>query len=152
VGPEPQGCTSCSLAAGEPVRHLGILLSATDQEAASQQMFAKRLVAVRLRVRAWSKFDLSYLGRAHVEQQVLATSLYFHASFLLPSDALLADKVSCLDRFVAAVGTSCQRIGPMAMAQACWLLAGFLSVEAAQAAGTSAPAPARAACQQVPHH
>ncbi len=73
-------------------------------------MFAKRLVAVRLRVRAWSKFDLSYLGRAHVEQQVLATSLYFHASFLLPSDALLAEIVSSLDRFVA---TGCLQEGPV---------------------------------------
>ncbi len=45
-----------------------------------------------------------------MEQQVLATSLYFHASFLLPSDALLAEIVSCLDRFVA---TGCLQEGPV---------------------------------------
>jgi hypothetical protein len=77
-------------------------------------MFAKRLVAVRLRVRSWSTLDLSYLGRAHVEQQLLATSLYFHASFLLPSDALLSGIVSCLYRFVALPPAWAR--GPMALA------------------------------------
>ncbi len=41
---------------------------------------------------------------------VLATSLYFHASFLLPSDALLAEIVSCLYRFMA---TGCLQEGPV---------------------------------------
>jgi hypothetical protein len=54
-------------------------------------MFDKRGEAVRLRINAWSRFDLSGLGRLHVaKHQVLASSFYYHASFLMPSDALLA--------------------------------------------------------------
>jgi hypothetical protein len=34
-------------------------------------------------------------------KQVLANSLYFHASFMLPSQELLAEIVECIDRFVA---------------------------------------------------
>jgi hypothetical protein len=44
--------------------------------------------AVRFRICCWSKFGLSYLGRVHVAKQVLANSLYFHASFMLPSREL----------------------------------------------------------------
>ena len=78
VGVEPQ--TSVRFVApGEAVRHLGILISAKDQPAAVREMYSKRLAAVRLRIRAWSRFDLSYLGRLHVAKQELASSLYFHA-------------------------------------------------------------------------
>jgi hypothetical protein len=48
-----------------------------------------------------SKVDLSYLGRVHVSKQVLANSMYFHASFMLPSQELLAGPVECIDCFVA---------------------------------------------------
>jgi hypothetical protein len=51
-------------------------------------MYSKRLAAVRLRIRAWSHFDLSYLGRLHVAKQELASSLYFHASFVWPQMTL----------------------------------------------------------------
>jgi hypothetical protein len=57
------------------------LLSATAQEAATEQMFDKRGEAIRLRINAWSRFDLSGLGRLHVAKQVLASSFYYHASF-----------------------------------------------------------------------
>jgi hypothetical protein len=63
-------------------------------------MFAKRLTAVRLRIRDWCRFDLSYLGRLHVAKQVLASSLYFHASFVSPPQPLLSQLVDCIDRFV----------------------------------------------------
>ncbi len=88
----------------DTVRHLGILLSACDQTEATRKMFAGRLKAVRFRICCWSKFDLSYLGRVHdhighiVAKQVLANSLYFHASFMLPSRELLAEIVECIDR------------------------------------------------------
>ncbi len=41
------------------------------------------------------------LGRVHVAKQVLANSMYFHASFMLPLEALLAKIVDCIDWFVA---------------------------------------------------
>ena len=40
---------------GKSVRHLGILLSATAQEAATEQMFDKRGEAIRLRINVWSR-------------------------------------------------------------------------------------------------
>ena len=97
----------------DTVRHLGILLSACDQEEATRQMFAKRLTAIRLRICCWSKFDLSVLGRVHVAKQVLANSLYFHASFMLPSKALLVEIVDCIDRFVARGHWEEGPVGPM---------------------------------------
>jgi hypothetical protein len=54
------------VAPGGHVRHLGILLSATDQLSATYPMFRKRLTVVRLQVRCWARFRLSYLGRLHV--------------------------------------------------------------------------------------
>jgi hypothetical protein len=95
------------------VRHLGILLSACDQQEATRQMFVKRLAAIRLRILDWSKFDLSYLGRLHVAKQVLASSLYFHASFLLPAEALLNDIVECIDWFVARGHWDEGPVGPL---------------------------------------
>jgi hypothetical protein len=79
------------LPSGKSVRHLGILLSATAQEAATEQMFDKRGEAIRLRINAWSRFDLSGLGRLHVAKQVLASSFYYHASFR-------PDALGCLAR------------------------------------------------------
>jgi hypothetical protein len=55
----------------EHVRHLGILISAADPAAANRAMFVKRLTAVRLHVRSWARFSLSYLGRLHIAKQVL---------------------------------------------------------------------------------
>ena len=89
------------VAPAEHVRHLlGILISAGDQPAATRAMFAKRLTAVRLHVRCWARFSLSYLGRLHIAKQVLASSIYYHASFMLPPADLLAELVQCIDRFV----------------------------------------------------
>ena len=81
-------------------RHLGILLSAEDQEAATKVMFAKRRAGVYLRVTSWARFDLSYLGRLHVAKQVLASTLYYHATFVPPPPGVLQQIVECVDRFV----------------------------------------------------
>jgi hypothetical protein len=109
VGPEP--LTGMQFVQpGKSVRHLGILLSATAQEAATEQMFDKRGEAIRLRINAWSRFDLSGLGRLHVAKQVLASSFYYHATFLMPWDALLAKIVKSIDWFVAK---GCLEEGPI---------------------------------------
>ncbi len=84
------------------VRHLGVLISAAGQDAATRAMFAKRLTAVRLHIRSWARFNLSYLGRLHVAKQVLANSLCYHASFMMPPAVILEQIiVNCIDRFVA---------------------------------------------------
>ena len=83
------------------LRHLGVLLSVGDPEGARKAMFAKRQAGVQFRVRNWARFDLSYLGRLHVAKQVLASSLYYHATFVPPPDAVLGSIVGCVDRFVS---------------------------------------------------
>ena len=65
-------------------RHLGILLSPGDVAGAAKAMFAKRRAGVLLRVRAWARFNLSYLGRVHVAKQVLANTFSYHATFVAP--------------------------------------------------------------------
>jgi hypothetical protein len=83
------------------VRHLGILLSAAGQAAANLAMFEKRRVGGLLRVRAWARFDLSYLGRLQVAKQVLASSLYYHASFVPPPADKLDGIIRLIDHVVA---------------------------------------------------
>ncbi len=59
-------------------------------------------------------------------KQVLASSLSFHASFLLPTEALLSDIVDCiLDRFVAKGHWDEGPVGPLT--EACMCLAEPLS-------------------------
>ncbi len=48
---------------------------------------------MRLHVGSWARFSLSYLGRLHIAKQVLASSLYFHASFMLSREADILDQV-----------------------------------------------------------
>ena len=52
--------------------------------------------------RHWAARGLSFLGRVHVSKQVLAASLWYHASFQRPSDQLLKQLSSQLRRFVAS--------------------------------------------------
>jgi hypothetical protein len=107
LGPGSLGAHGVEAATGvafvgeqEHVRHLGLLLSAGAQAAATRRMFEQRLLAVRLRIRDWCRFGLSYLGRLHVAKQVLASSLYYHASFIRPPPDLLELLVDCVDCFV----------------------------------------------------
>ncbi len=82
------------------VRHLGILLSVGDPGGACKAMFAKRRAAIQCRVRSWARFDLGYLGRLHVAKQVLASSLFYHATFVAPPGDVLDQVVQCVDQFV----------------------------------------------------
>ena len=82
------------------LRHLGVLLSVGDPEGARMALLAKRRAWVQFRVRIWARFDLSYLGRLHVAKQVLASSLYYHATFVPPPDDVLEAIVACIDQFV----------------------------------------------------
>jgi len=81
-------------------RHLGILLSAGDVAGAAKAMFAKRRAGVLLRVRAWARFNLSYLGRVHVAKQVLANTFSYHATFVAPPWDMLQQVVEIIDLFV----------------------------------------------------
>ena len=81
-------------------RHLGMLLSVGDQAAANLAMFHRLRGGVYLRVKSWARFDLSYLGRLHVAKQVLASTLYYHATFVPPPPEVLKQIVECIDNFV----------------------------------------------------
>jgi hypothetical protein len=82
------------------IRHLGVLLSASDPAGACRAMFQKRRAGVQLRIRSWARFELSYLGRLLVAKQVLASSLYYHATFDCPPPEVLQQIVECVDSFV----------------------------------------------------
>jgi hypothetical protein len=71
------------------VRHLGILISTADPAAANRAMFVMRLTAVRLH-RSWARVSASasatWAGCTLPNRCWLAPCLYFHASFMLPSE------------------------------------------------------------------
>lgn len=68
----------------EAVRHLGIPLTSGNPAAAISALYGRKLKAVCARVRHWSRFKLSKLGRVHVAKQVLASTISYHATFLAP--------------------------------------------------------------------
>ena len=72
------------------VRHLGIPLSPMLAHVATAALYDSKLKAICARVRHWSRYDLSLLGRAHVAKQVLASTLSYHATFLPPPPDTLA--------------------------------------------------------------
>jgi len=72
----------------QTIKHLGVLLG-YDMHAASHQQFTGIYHAISAKVRDWAARGLSFLGRVHVAKQVLAASMWYHASFQRPSEALL---------------------------------------------------------------
>ena len=85
--------------ASDPVRHLGVLLSAVDPAGAAAQLFQARRKVLYARVTQWATHALSYPGRLHVAKSVLAAGLYFHASFVPPPDGLLASLCDVVDHY-----------------------------------------------------
>ncbi|KAL0038488.1 hypothetical protein WJX77_008030 [Trebouxia sp. C0004] len=72
----------------QTVKHLGVLLG-YDMSAACHQTFTSIHQAIKAKVRHWSARGMSFLGRVHVGKQVLATSLWYHATFQQPPKQLL---------------------------------------------------------------
>src|SRR5690349_17767411 len=74
----------------DPIRHLGILLSAAGaSQQLVDQLFTERLKTITWRIRHWCRYDLSILGRCEVAKQVLASCLAYHSQFVAPSEHLL---------------------------------------------------------------
>ena len=86
------------------VRHLGILICPDDPAMASARMFATIKSSIAAHVCHWSAHHLSPLGRIHVAKQVLASMVYYHATFVPPDDRTLADITQMMDRFVTDSG------------------------------------------------
>lgn len=70
----------------QSLRHLGIRLG-LDRRACDEATFKPILGKMQAESSRWSSRDLSLLGRVHVAKQVLASQLWYHATFLRPSRA-----------------------------------------------------------------
>ena len=88
-------------------------------QAASQQQFTGIYHAINAKVRHWAARGLSFLGRVHVAKQVLAASLWYHASFQRPSEQLLKQLSQQLRKFVASAQQASHSDDAMSLAQEC---------------------------------
>jgi hypothetical protein len=68
--------------AAETIRHLGVLLTKGSRAAAAATMWQKCVSSVAARVRHWSAFDLTLLGRVHVAKSVMAATVVHVASYV----------------------------------------------------------------------
>ncbi len=91
----------CFITGQQTIKHLGVLLG-YDMQGASHQQFTGIYHAISAKVRHWAARGLSFLVRVHVAKQVLAASLWYHASFQRPSEPLLKQLNQQLRRFVAS--------------------------------------------------
>lgn len=84
-----------------PVRHLGVLLG-HDAALCARTLHTMLSGRVQRKLGKWSSRQLSFLGRAYVAKQCLASSLYYHATFVpVPSD-ILAYTVRLVMSYVAS--------------------------------------------------
>ena len=100
----------------QTIKHLGVLLG-YDMQAASHQQFTGIYPAIIAKVRHWAARVLSFLGRVHVAKQVLAASLWYHASFQRPSEQLLEQLSQLLRKFVASAQQASHNDDAVALAQ-----------------------------------
>ena len=89
------------ITAQQTIKHLGVRLG-YDMQAACSQTFGAIYHAICSKIRHWSARGLSFLGRAHVAKQVLAASLWYHATFQRPPEQLLTALSVLLRKFVAS--------------------------------------------------
>ncbi len=86
--------------AAEPLRHLGVPLTA-DMAKAARACYDGRLGLLRQRAARWRQHTLSMVGRAHVAKQVLGNTLAFHLSFVPPTPPQLVAALRAVDGYVA---------------------------------------------------
>ncbi|KAL3141653.1 hypothetical protein ABBQ32_004882 [Trebouxia sp. C0010 RCD-2024] len=98
--------------------HVDVRLAAND---ALTQKFLQWLAlnrqGNRAKVRHWSARGLSFSGRVHVAKQVLAASLWYHATFQRPPEQLLQQISRQLTRYVASAQHQSQGDAAVALAQ-----------------------------------
>ena len=99
TGPDPETGVFF-LPKGESVTHLGVRLS-SDPVSAARDTFAAIEASVLSAVRHWSSQQLSYLGRAHVAKQALASRIVYHSTFVPIPPATLTRVTSILAGYVA---------------------------------------------------
>lgn len=84
----------------ESVRHLGIPLTIGDPAVAISALYTRKLRALCARVRHWSQFQLSKLGRVHVAKQILASTISYHATFVAPPPELLTSFTRVINGYI----------------------------------------------------
>jgi len=88
-------------------------------QAASHQQFTSIYHAISAKVRHWAARGLSFLGRVHVAKQVLAASLWYHASIQRPSEQSLKQLSQQLRKFVVTAQQASHSDDVVALAQDC---------------------------------
>ena len=73
----------------------------TQKEKNQDKKFTSIHHAISAKGRHWAARGLSFLGRVHVAKQVLAASLWYHASFQRSSEQLLKQLSQQLLKFMA---------------------------------------------------
>ena len=117
ASPSVAALPSISFITGQQtIKHLGVLLG-YNMQAASHQQFTGIYHAINAKVRHWAARGLSFLGRVHVAKQVLAASLWYHASFQRPSEQLLKQLSQKLRKFVASAQQASHSDDAVALAQ-----------------------------------
>ena len=100
----------------QTVKHLGVRLG-YDMSAACHQTFTGIHQAIKAKARHWSARGLSFLGRVHVAKQVLAASLWYHATFQQPPKQLLQQISRQLSQYVATAQHHNHSDAALALAQ-----------------------------------
>ena len=85
--------------------------------AACHQTFTGIHQAIKAKARHWSARGLSFLGRVHVAKQVLAASLWYHATFQQPPKQLLQQISRQLSQYVATAQHHNHSDAALALAQ-----------------------------------
>ena len=100
----------------QTVKHLGVGLE-YDMSAACHQTFTGIHQAIKAKAKHWSARGLSFLGRVHVAKQVLAASLWYHATFQQPPKQLLQQISRQLSQYVATAQHHNHSDAALALAQ-----------------------------------
>jgi hypothetical protein len=88
----------------EPIRHLGILLSASGGDAFADRTYGQRLQLIAWRVKLWSKHSLSLQGRLEVAKQVLGSCMSYHQQFVQPPQPILQRIIRVVSAFILGRG------------------------------------------------
>ena len=104
VGVEPTTGITFVDTTAQPVKHLGVLLSAAGGDAFADRTYGQRLQLIAWRAKLWSKHTLSLQGRLEVAKQVLASCLSYHQQFVQPPEAIMQRIVRVVSAFILGRG------------------------------------------------
>ena len=109
--PPPSECPIPFLPRGSPIRHLGIQIG-TNPKICADLMFTSIIRAIQRRIAHWSTQQLTLLGRIYVAKQTLASMLYHHGTYLMPSPTHLRQLETLLTAFVGRATLICPQARP----------------------------------------